>query len=270
MSERWAVAVLGGGIVGVSTALTLRERGVRVVLLEQRLPVRETSYGNAGILSSSSILPLNNPALFKALPGLLTNRRLALRYDPLWVLRHAGWFWQFLSRGRADNTEPRARALHALISRSQLLHREWLAKAGELQRLRTNGWLQVYRRPDSLAGAREQATLLDRFGIGHEWLSVERLRSMEPALKPVFAGGWWIRDTASVDNPGAVVDAYTRRYRQLQGVVQEGTVTALVPQEDHWQVQLAGGLAMAAQQVVVALGPWSRTFLQPLGLRLPM
>ncbi|HPQ96984.1 MAG TPA: FAD-dependent oxidoreductase, partial [Thiolinea sp.] len=193
-----------------------------------------------------------------------------LRYDPLFVLRHAGWFRQFLSQGRADNTEPRARALHALISRSQVLHREWLNKAGAIQRLRTNGWLQVYRRPESLAGTQVQAGLLDRFGIAHEFLSTARLRALEPALKPVFAGGWWIRDTASVDSPGAVVDAYTRRYRQLQGVVREGEVRTLTPQEDHWQVHFAGGPALEAQQVVVALGPWSRTFLQPLGLRLPM
>ena len=53
------VVVLGAGIVGVSTAYAARQRGLSVVVVDRREPGSETSYGNAGILSSGSILPLN-------------------------------------------------------------------------------------------------------------------------------------------------------------------------------------------------------------------
>ena len=50
--EKTEVVVLGAGIVGVSTAYAARERGMSVVLIDRREPGSETSYGNAGIISS--------------------------------------------------------------------------------------------------------------------------------------------------------------------------------------------------------------------------
>ena len=64
------VIVLGAGIVGVSAAIAARQRGLSVVLVDRREPGNETSYGNAGILSSGSISPLNKPSLWRALPDL--------------------------------------------------------------------------------------------------------------------------------------------------------------------------------------------------------
>ena len=77
--------MLGAGIVGVSAAYAARQRGLSVILIDRREPGSETSYGNAGVLSSGSILPLNKPSLWKALPTYLTNRNAALRWDPAWA-----------------------------------------------------------------------------------------------------------------------------------------------------------------------------------------
>ena len=57
VGERADVIVLGAGIVGVSAAYTARQRGLSVVLVDRREPGSETSYGNAGVLSSGSITP---------------------------------------------------------------------------------------------------------------------------------------------------------------------------------------------------------------------
>src|SRR6202167_116985 len=72
------VAVLGAGIVGISAGIAARQRGLSVVVIDRREPGSETSYGNAGIMSSGSILPLNKPSLWSALPAYLTNRHPAL------------------------------------------------------------------------------------------------------------------------------------------------------------------------------------------------
>ena len=76
-----SVLVLGAGMVGVCCALALQKRGFSVALLDRREPGSETSYGNAGIVSGSSILPLNNPGLWKALPSYLGNRHAAVRFE---------------------------------------------------------------------------------------------------------------------------------------------------------------------------------------------
>src|ERR1700751_846453 len=79
--ERADVVVLGAGIVGVSAAFAARQRGPSVGLVDRGEPGSETSYGNAGILSSGSITPLHGPSLWRALPTYLTNQHPALRWN---------------------------------------------------------------------------------------------------------------------------------------------------------------------------------------------
>src|SRR5450631_4481861 len=112
------VVVLGAGIVGVSAAYAARQRGLSVTLVDRREPGCETSYGNAGILSSGSILPLNKPSLWSALPAYITNRHAALRWDPAWTIRNIDWVVRFLANARPSRTKPRATALHGLIGAS--------------------------------------------------------------------------------------------------------------------------------------------------------
>src|SRR5260221_13685353 len=133
------VIVLGAGIVGVSAAYAVRQRGLSVVVVDRREPGSETSYGNAGILSSGSILPLNQPSLWKSLPKYLTNRHQALRWDPAWAIRNAGWIARFLANATEANTRPRATALRGLSGASLKLHREWIVKAGAPQRIPETG-----------------------------------------------------------------------------------------------------------------------------------
>ena len=65
------IIIIGGGIVGVSAGLQLQRVGYQVRLIDRKEPGRETSYGNAGVLSDSSVMVLNNPGLLKNLPALL-------------------------------------------------------------------------------------------------------------------------------------------------------------------------------------------------------
>src|SRR6476660_9454231 len=100
------VVVLGAGIVGVSAAYAARLRGLSVILVDRREPGSETSYGNAGILSSGSILPLNKPSLWSALPTYMTNRHAALRWDPAWAIGNIGWLVRFLANATPSRIKP--------------------------------------------------------------------------------------------------------------------------------------------------------------------
>src|SRR6201999_3655199 len=161
------VIVLGGGIVGVSSAYAARQRGMSVVLVDRREPGSETSYGNAGILSSGSIFPLNQPSLFGNLPKYLSNRHPALRWDIGWALKNPGWIGRFLASGRASQTKPRALALHGLIKASLNLHRRWIVQAGAGNRIRETGWLKAWR-SDNLAAAKADQAALRGYGIKSE------------------------------------------------------------------------------------------------------
>jgi D-amino-acid dehydrogenase len=262
------VAVLGAGIVGVSVAFAARQRGLSVVLVDRREPGNETSYGNAGILSSGSISPLNNPSLWSALPKYLTNQNAALRWNIGWAMRNPDWVIRFLANATNARLRPRATALHGLIGASLKLHREWIVKAGAGQRIRETGWLKAWR-SDAVASAKLEQALLAEYGIASELLDRQALSALEPGIVPVYKVGLLHTQTASVDSPGNVVKAYADMLAGCGGEIRQSEITAIVPDADGWRVVLADG-AISARHVVVALGPWSSDILRPLGYRVPL
>jgi D-amino-acid dehydrogenase len=262
------VIVLGAGIVGVSAAVAARQQGLSVVLVDRREPGSETSYGNAGVLSSGSILPLNKPSLWSALPSYLTNRHAALRWDPSWTIRNIGWVARFLGNARGSRTKPRAAALHGLIGGSLKLHREWIVKAGAAHRIRESGWLKVWRSDAVEAAKREQAFLAE-YGIASRLLDRQEISALEPNIVPVYRVGLLHTQTASVDSPGAVVKAYARMFANAGGEIQNSEIKSITPDGDRWRVMLSDG-TITARHVVVALGPWSSDLLRPLGYRVPL
>jgi glycine/D-amino acid oxidase-like deaminating enzyme len=262
------VIVLGAGIVGVSAAYAVRQRGLSVILVDRREPGSETSYGNAGILSSGSILPLNKPSLWGALPAYLTNRHAALRWDPAWAVRNIGWLVRFLANATPSHTKPRATALHGLLQASLKLHREWLVKADAAQRIRETGWLKAWR-SDAVGAARDEQAFLAEYGIASELLDRQAISALEPNIVPVYKVGLLHTQTASVDSPGAVVKAYARMFAGSGGEIRRSEITAVVPDGEGWRVVLPDG-GISARHVVVALGPWSADLLRPLGYRVPM
>ncbi len=262
------VVVLGAGIVGVSAAFAARQRGLSVVLVDRREPGNETSHGNAGILSSGSIMPLNKPSLWNALPSYLTNRHAALRWDPAWAIRNIDWVARFLANTAPSRLKPRATALHGLIGASLKLHREWIVRADAAQRIRETGWLKAWR-SDAIAAAREEQAFLADYGIESRLLDRQAISALEPNIVPVYKVGLLHTQTASVDSPGAVVKAYARMFAGAGGEIRQSDIKAIVPDGEGWRVGLADG-AISARHVVVALGPWSPDLLRPLGYRVPM
>jgi D-amino-acid dehydrogenase len=262
------VIVLGAGIVGVSAAYAARQRGLSVILIDRREPGSETSYGNAGVLSSGSILPLNKPSLWKALPSYLTNRNAALRWDPVWAFQNIDWVVRFLANATAAQTRPRATALHGLIGASLKLHREWIVKADAAQRIRETGWLKAWR-SDAVAAAKEEQAFLAEYGIESRLLDRQAISALEPNILPVYKVGLLHTQTASVDSPGAVVKAYARMFVGSGGEIRQSDIKAIVQDGDGWRVLLADG-GIPTRHVVVALGPWSADLLRPLGYRVPL
>jgi D-amino-acid dehydrogenase len=262
------VAVLGAGIVGVSVAFSVRQRGLSVVLVDRREPGSETSYGNAGVLSSGSISPFNNPSLWSALPKYLTNRDAALRWNIGWAMRNPDWVIRFLANATNSRLRPRATALHGLIGASLKLHREWIVKAGAAARIRETGWLKAWR-SDAVASAKLEQALLTEYGIESQLLDRQDISALEPGIVPVYKVGLLHTQTASVDSPGNVVKAYANMLAGSGGEVRQSEIKAITPDGDGWRVVLADG-AISARHVVVALGPWSADILRPLGYRVPL
>ena len=239
-----------------------------VVLIDRCEPGSETSYGNAGIISSGSISPLNNPSLWKALPKYLTNRHAALRWNPVWAGSER-------RMGRALSGRLSIVAFQAASDRAAWVDRRIGEIAAGMDRESGSGASHsrdrlaegVARRCGEVA--KQEQALLAEYGIASELLDRQAVSALEPGIVPVYKVGLLHTETASVDLPGAVVKAYARMFARAGGDVRQADVKAIVPDGDRWRVVLADG-EISARHVVVALGPWSAEILRPLGYRVPL
>lgn len=265
------VIVLGSGIVGVSTAIHLARRGRSVVLVDRQEPGRETSFGNGGIIQSEGMRPFRFPREPAALLRIAGNRATAARYDPRALPGLAGAlarFWWHSAPGRyARIVDDYA----TLIRYSAAEHEDLIAASGAEALISRVGWIKFYRSERSWeTAAKEADRLAADFGVRHVKLGAGQFGEQEPDLQLNPAGAVHWPDSISVNEPGALIDAYVAYFRQLGGSVALGDAETLDDGgEGSWTVTTQDG-PVRATDAVLALGPWAARATRRLGYRLPL
>jgi len=264
------VIVLGAGIVGVSVALHLQERGRSVLLVDRGEPGAETSHGNAGLIERSSVVPYAFPRDLATLAALASNRSVAVRYRPTTLLRMAPWLARYWWNSAPDRLDQLGRAILPLIERCIAEHQRWTRAAGTEPLMRGEGWIEFYRTHRGLQQAVHAAAELGSYGLAYDVLDHDTLRSREPSLLPgAVSGGVHWRDPVTVSDPGAVTRAYAALFAARGGALEHTDALALRQQGADWLLP-AGSTTWRAPQVVAALGPWSGDLYERLGYRFPL
>lgn len=264
------IIVLGAGMVGVSVAWHLARRGHSVTLIDRKEPGRETSFGNAGIIQREAVRPYAFPRDVGTLLRVLPNRAVDIRYRPTGLMNAAAPLLQYWLNSGGQRYERIVHEWASLIMRCQDAHAPMIEAAGAEELIRKGGWLELYRTQAALdqrvAEAREDR---GRFGVEYEVLDAAALYTKEPHMAKGLVGAIHWTQPWMVSDPGALVQAYARSFVEQGGRLMQASVEELVQQNGHWQVTTSQG-ALQAEQVVVAMGPWSSDLLMQLGIRVPL
>lgn len=265
------VTVLGAGIVGVCCALELQRRGMSVTLVDRQDPGRETSFGNAGVIARSSLMPFNHPGLWAQLPRLLKNDTVQFRYKLNYLARNLGWAARFLLSARPSVFRQTVEALDGLIRLSAPEHLRLLDAAGAAHRLRDTGWIFLYRSEQGWNSGELSRKTFAQYQVPTRVLAPAELAELEPALAPIFHRSLWIQGSYSVDDPHEVVAAYAALLRRSGGAFERMTASGIRREGQRWIVQgTQASESLEADRLVVALGPWSKALLKTTGIDLPM
>ena len=264
------IIVLGAGMIGVSVAWHLARRGHAVTLVDRREPGRETSFGNAGIIQREAVRPYAFPRDVGTLLRVLPNHQVDIRYRPTGLMNAAGPLLQYWLNSGGKRYERITREWASLIMRCQDAHAPMIEAAGAEDLIRKGGWLELYRTQSELdervAEAREDR---ERFGVEHEVLDAARLYAEEPHLTKGLVGAIHWTQPWMVSDPGALVQAYAQSFVDQGGQLKQAGVEAIAQENGSWRVVTTDG-TLEAEQVVVAMGPWSGDLLAQLGIKVPL
>jgi len=264
-----SVCVIGAGSIGVSSALHLQQRGWDVTLVDRNSPGRETSYGNAGIINSGSMVALNSPMIHKSLASLLKNDKPQLRYSIKHILKNLPWMLQFLQNSKTRQSDKTAEALYSLTSVALDEHKAFMQRTGNLHRLSEAGWLRVYRNEPGFVDDSYDAQQLRRFNIPGKKLSVDELRDLEPSLKHIYSSGYLLTGAASINNPGALMSEYAQRFVADGGNLINAEIKSIESKIDTIECHTNGN-PIEADQLLIAAGPWSNDILSMLNYSVPL
>ncbi|QRR09290.1 FAD-binding oxidoreductase [Burkholderia sp. MS455] len=264
------VIVLGAGIVGVSSALHLQDRGLRVALVDRRAPGEETSHGNAGLIERSSVVPYAFPRRLGTLLRYARNRSVDLYWDYRALPAYAGWLAHFWRESSPQRLAAAARDMLPLVAASVVEHDALLARTDAQPLVHDGGWIEAFRSPALFdAETRAQQRVADAHGLRMTVLDARALREREPGLGDAFCGAFHWQDPKTVSSPGGLTKAYARLFERDGGTFVLGDAKTLTQVDGGWRVSTEDG-PISARSAVVALGPWSDQVFAPLGYRIPL
>lgn len=266
--------VIGAGIVGSSCAWRLHKEGYQVTLIDSELPGQSTSFGNAGCISPSAVIPFSYPGAIRQVPGWLMDKDgpLVIRFGHLpGVLP---WLWHFWRAGSMEMVESIAQAQHELMASVRTDYDQILSETKSEWLGDHRGLIMLYDNERDYQADTWQFDLRKRLGMKFKELEAEELAELEPAFAddPHAGQRVAIHDPAwsHLLDPGEV----TRNIAEAgfaQGVCwQQDRVSKLEPGQNGVTIHTESGAAITADSVVVAAGVWSGKLLQPLGFKVPL
>lgn len=245
------MTVIGGGIVGLSCAYELAQRGYSVRLFDPGLGKPSCSTGNGGMIVPSHFVPMASPGMLRLGLGMMRRRDAPLAFR--WSGETARWALRFVRHARRSPSAQAQTALRDLNLMSRRVYQEWEEDLGALS-LRTEGLLMLCESPPALAAERAHAAEARRLGLDAPEVSSDEIARLNPGVEVRALGGIHFRDDAWLD-PGQVV---TRLRAKLEAIG-----ATLIPEK-------YAGSPEPGEQTVLATGSWSAQVGRSLGLRLPI
>ncbi len=269
------VAVLGAGVIGVTTAYELAKDGHDVTVIE-RLPeaAAETSFGNAGLFSPGHAYTWASPKAPKILLQSLYKEGQALRFKPsldphLWL-----WSMQFLRNCTAERARINTKRKVRLCMYSQVRLQEVVGDTAVPYHALKGGLLYLYRNPQSYERGALNTKILTEEGLELRPISADEAARLDPALAPVkhkFAGAIHCPSDESGDCRMFTQGLATHIAHKYGVTFKYGTeITGFETSGDHVSAirTMAGDHKTDAS--VFCLGVFGPKIARQLGVRLPI
>ncbi len=265
-----SIAIIGGGVTGVTTAYALARRGYSVTLFEQhRYAAMETSFANGGQLSASNAEVWTHwSTILKGLKWMLrSDAPLLVNPRPTW--HKLSWFAEFMASIPRYRTNTVETARLAVAARKHLF--AWAEAENIDFDLKRQGILHIYRDKAGFDHAAEVSKLLAEGGLPRRAVTPEEMRAIEPTLAGRYYGGFYTESDSTGDihkftnGLAAAAEKLGVRYlfgRSVERVDSDGERATVTSRHE------AGEETLSFDGLVVCAGVGSRGLAAQLGDRL--
>ena len=269
MTSSSDTVVIGGGIVGVCTALQLQRTGRSVTVIERDVPGDAASGHNGGMFWPDCV-PTGTPEVIQSLPRMLTDPDSALVLRWRYLPSLAPWLLRFALASRETEVARIARAIYQLSSRCFDHYRPLVAGKPAEEILRVTGSIDVYLRRSSLNLESRLFRMRRETGIRFEVMDLGTLATRIPRVAERIEAAVLFPNTNFTIDPGGFTRTLLETFVENGGRVLRSTVTDLERRDGHVERVITSDGSISAKDVVIAAGPWSPPLARRLGTDVPL
>lgn len=264
------VLILGAGVIGLSCAWYLLQRGRRVTVLDRGRIGGGASHGNCGTLTPSHSAPLAMPGMIGKAVRMMWQKDAPFHVAPRLDPELFGWMLRFAGRCNWRDFHAANRAKAQILVHSRGLIGDLVAAQGLDCGFAANGTLYVFREQESLDAFGWHLDSLRDVGIPVEERSTAQLRELEPCLRDSVIGGVFHPGDAQL-RPDRYVAELARLVRAAGAeIVEDCAVDDFATSGARIESVTTSRGPWRADEVVLALGAWSTPLARRLDLRIPL
>lgn len=264
------VIVVGAGVAGLSTALHLRRLGVPATVIDPTPSPGGASYGNAGLLSADSVVPIALPGMLRKVPGWLNDPLGPLSVRPSYLLKAAPWLMRWIRSGQIDRVRNIAVAMRTLHRNAFQDWKELLGDSLYRDLIRRTGQVQLWDTAGETATAAVERNLREIHGIESQVLGPDDIRQIFPGIARDVERGVLIPGNGHTVSPARLVRTLSELFLEEGGLIVPERAMKLIPEANGGWMVLTNVGNHRAEKIIVAAGAWSGQLLKPLGIKLPL
>ncbi len=261
--------IIGGGIVGLSTAYYLNQEGYGVTIIDQSNLDGGASYVNAGYLTPSHIIPLASPGMMAKGIKWMFNSSSPFYMKPRLDLDFIRWAWYFNTSSTKAKVERAIPLIKDINLLSKTLYTE-IHNSGQLGdfQLEKKGLLMLYKTSKAGKEEKEVALRAKNEGLEVRELSLKELQQLQPDLNSQIEGAVHYECDAHT-SPGEIMGKL-KDFLKQQGVqfYTQETVTGFKTSNRSVTEVITNKSSHKADEVILASGSWSQHLAKKLNLQL--
>lgn len=270
ISNGMKIGILGGGIIGLTSAYYLNKAGHDVTIIDQTNLLDGCSHGNAGMIVPSHFIPLAAPGMISKGIRWMFDSTSPFYIKPRFSKSLIKWGYHFYRSATSAHVQKSAPALKEISLLSKSLYQEWKQELPFDFGYQEKGLLMLYQTKETEHEEAETVEMAKRYGIEAHLLNASEVQNLETQIKVDVKGGVYFPGDAHL-NPNVLVSNLIKYLRQ-KGVSFRDKTTLKDFQIDNGKVLgvKTNNGDFRFDEVVMALGSWSGEIGGKLQVSLPM
>ncbi|MGM9511085.1 NAD(P)/FAD-dependent oxidoreductase [Larkinella sp. GY13] len=264
------IGIIGGGVIGLCSAYYLDKAGYKVTVFDQNTLTDGCSFGNAGMIVPSHIIPLAQPGMMAKGMRMLLRSTSPFYIKPRLSADLLRWGWLFYKHSTPEHVERAIPALRDISLLSKKLYQELARTDGLSFGWKEDGLLMLYKTAAAEHEMAEEAEVANRAGIEALQLSGEQVQDLEPDARVDVRGAVYYPGDAHL-NPGQFIRSLVT-YLKKRGVtlLENQSVSGFGRSGSRITSVKTFTAEHPVDEVVITAGSWSPSLMRLLGISLPL